>query len=89
MLELDDFYDDQIILRQVKRQAAEAAAELEEEDMEDEDDDAPPSAQQQRSNRQLGDSDGDVEENKKSKMKAHKQRISRDPNRNRVASPDE
>jgi hypothetical protein len=31
MLKLDDFYDDQIILRQVKRQEAQAAAEMEEE----------------------------------------------------------
>jgi hypothetical protein len=37
MLELKDFYDDQIILRQVKRQEAQAVAEMEE-DMESGDD---------------------------------------------------
>lgn len=36
MLELKDFYDDQIILRQVKRAAAQAAAEMEEDEDEDE-----------------------------------------------------
>src|SRR6266536_3273209 len=37
MLQLKDFYEDQIILRQVKRQEAQAAAEMEE-DMESGDD---------------------------------------------------
>lgn len=35
MLELKDFYDDQIILRQVKRQAALEREEMEEDDMDD------------------------------------------------------
>ena len=39
MLQLKDFYDDQMILRQVKRQAAQAAAEAEEEEEEIESED--------------------------------------------------
>src|ERR1700722_11526123 len=43
MLELKDFFDDQMILRQVKRQAAQAAAEMD--DLGDAEDDVPVSMQ--------------------------------------------
>lgn len=60
MLELKDFYDDQLILRQVRREAVREAAEMGEEDGED---DGPVNSQKlRRETMNVGTSDIDEEE---------------------------